>query len=109
MSLNDSVILDEISCYDEILNCFQKSHDDSRKKEICRDRSIIKLMKLWNAKPEKSQMDKIIIRNSIIFVLSLFEDEEDPPDLYNSVGKDSSKLENSEKEEFIENLKLEFL
>ena len=109
MSVNSLVILDEIKCYDEILSCFEESKNDYSKKEICRDRSIIKLMKLFKNKEERSQRDEIIIQNSIIFVLSLFEDEDDPPDLYNCFGKETSILTNSEREDFINNLKIELL
>ena len=52
---------------------------------------------------------KEIIKNSLIFVLTLFEDEDDPPDLYNTLGKESSSLKNSEKAEFVSTLQEEFL
>jgi len=42
-------------------------------------------------------------------VLTLFEDEDDPPDLYNTLGKESSSLKNSEKAEFVSTLQEEFL
>ena len=107
MSLNETVIIDEINCYDEILDCFMKSKNDYKQKEICRDRSIIKLMKIW--KNKKELYIKEVIKNSLIFVLTLFEDEEDPPDLYNTLGKESSLLKNSERGELVSILKEEFL
>ena len=107
MSISNSVIIDEIKCFDEILDCFIKSRNDIKKKEICRDRSIIKLMKIW--KNKKESFMKEIIKNSLIFVLTLFEDEDDPPDLYNTLGKESSSLKNREREVFISQLKNEFL
>jgi hypothetical protein len=107
MSVSEPVIIDEINCYNEILDCFMKSKNDVKKKEICRDRSIIKLMKIW--KQKKDQYIKDIIKNSLIFVLTLFEDPDDPPDLYNTLGKEPSSLKNSEKEEFVSTLKEEFI
>ena len=107
MSAINGVFLDENIYYNEILDCFIKSQNDLRKKEICRDRSIIKLMKIW--KDKKDSYAKEIIKNSLIFVLTLFEDENDPPDLYNTLGKESSSLKNSEREVFISQLKKEFL
>jgi len=107
MSLSEAVIIDEINCYNEILDCFIKSKNDFKQKEICRDRSIIKLMKIW--KDKRNSYIKEIIKNSLIFVLTLFEDENDPPDLYNTLGKESSSLKNSEKEEFVSTLIEEFL
>lgn len=107
MSAINSVLLDENNCYNEILDCFIKSQNDLKKKEICRDRSIIKLMKIW--KDKKDSYIKEIIKNSLIFVLTLFEDENDPPDLYNTLGKESSSLKNNERDVFISQLKKEFL
>jgi len=107
MSLNGTVIIDEINCYNKILDCFMKSKNDFKQKEICRDRSIIKLMKIW--KEKRDFYIKEIIKNSLIFVLTLFEDEEDPPDLYNTLGKESSTLKNSERGELVSTLKEEFL
>ena len=107
MSITNSIIIDEIKCYDEILDCFIKSRNDLKKKEICRDRSIIKLMKIW--KDRKESYIKEMIKNSLIFVLTLFEDPDDPPDLYNTLGKESSSLKNNEREVFISQLEKEFL
>ena len=107
MSLSEAVIIDEINCYNEILDCFMKSKNDFKQKEICRDRSIIKLMKIW--KEKRDFYIKEIIKNSLIFVLTLYEDEEDPPDLYNTLGKESSTLKNSERGDLVSTLKEEFL
>ena len=107
MSLSEPVIIDEINCYNEILDCFMKSKNDFKQKEICRDRSIIKLMKIW--KEKRDNYIKEIIKNSLIFVLTLFEDPDDPPDLYNTLGKESSTLKNSERGELVSTLKEEFL
>jgi len=109
MSLSEPLIIDEINCYNEILDCFMKSKNDFKQKEICRDRSIIKLMKIWGEKEKRDFYIKEIIKNSLIFVLTLFEDEDDPPDLYNTLGKESSSLKNSEKAEFVSTLQEEFL
>jgi hypothetical protein len=107
MSAINGLIIDENDCYNEILDCFIKSRNDLKKKEICRDRSIIKLMKIW--KDRKESYIKEMIKNSLIFVLTLFEDEDDPPDIYNTLGKESSLLRNQEKEIFISEMKKEFL
>jgi len=107
MTVSGPVIIDEINCYNEILDCFIKSKNDFKLKEICRDRSIIKLMKIW--KEKKDQYIKEIIKNSLIFVLTLFEDPDDPPDIYNTLGKESSSLKESEKEVFVSTLKEEFI
>ena len=107
MSLSEPVIIDEINCYNEILDCFMKSKNDFKQKEICRDRSIIKLMKIW--KEKRDNYIKEIIKNSLIFVLTLFEDPDDPPDLYNTLGKETSTLQNGEKGELVAILREEFL
>lgn len=107
MNLSESAIIDESNCYNEILDCFMKSKNDFKQKEICRDRSIIKLMKIW--KERRELCTKEIIKNSLIFVLTLFEDPDDPPDLYNTLGKESFTLKDTEKGEFVSILKEEFL
>ena len=35
MSLSEPLIIDEINCYNEILDCFMKSKNDFKQKEIC--------------------------------------------------------------------------
>ena len=107
MSLSEAVIIDEINCYNEILDCFMKSKNDFKQKEICRDRSIIKLMKIW--KEKRDNYIKEIIKNSLIFVLTLFEDPDDPPDLYNTLGEETSTLQNGERGKLVAILKEEFL
>jgi hypothetical protein len=107
MSVSETRIIDENSCYDEILNCFIKSMNDNRKKEICKDKSIIKLMKMW--REHKQKYTREILKNLLIFVITLFEDENNPPDLYNTIGKESSSLKNNEREEYISMLKTEFI
>jgi hypothetical protein len=107
MCLNDLVFIDEIECYNEIIDCFLKSKNDEKKKELCKDHSIIKLMDLWDRRKELFFREKELLKNSLIFILALFEDEMHTPDVFSSIGKDFSSLENREREEFISILREE--
>ena len=49
------------------------------------------------------------IKNSLIFVLSLFDDEDLPPDLYTDIGNDIKNTTDKEQKEIISELKKEFL
>jgi hypothetical protein len=64
-------------------------------------------MKIWREKRECYIEE--IIKNSLIFVLTLFEDPDDPPDIYNTLGKETSTLKNGERGELVSILKEEFL
>jgi len=104
MSLNDTKSGEELSCYAKILDCFNNSGNDPIKKERCKNNSIIKLMRLL-----KSRGNRILARNSLIMVLSLFNDVEDP-DFFTSMGKEIETLTNkSEKIKILAELQKEFL
>lgn len=105
MSLNDTKSGEEIRCYARILDCFNRSGNDPIKKERCKNNSIIKLMGLL-----KSKGNHILARNSLIMVLSLFNDDVEDPDIFTSLGREITTLTNSsERSKIIQELKKEFL
>jgi len=104
MSFTNSEFKDELNYYNKILDCFNKYQDDDLKKEICKDKSIVRLMRSLKYKKNND-----FIKNSLIFVLSLFDDEDLPPDLYTNIGNDIKNTTDKEQKEIISELKKEFL
>jgi hypothetical protein len=104
MSLKNSGFNDELNCYIKIIDCFLKYHYDNLQKEMCKNRSIIKLMRSL-----KYRKNKEVIKNSLLFVLSLFDDEDNPPDFYSNIGNDFRNATDKEHKEIISELKKEFL
>ena len=105
MSLNSTKDGEELSCYAKILDCFNNSENDPIKKARCKNNSIIKLMRLL-----KSRGNKLLARNSLIMVLSLFNDDVEDPDFFTSLGKEIETLTNrSERSKIIQELQKEFL
>ena len=69
-----------------------------------KNQSIIKLMRSL-----KYRKNKEFIKNSLLFVLSLFSDEDKPPDFYCNIGNDIRNATDKEHKEIIFELKKEFL
>lgn len=103
MSSNNSEINDGSNCYNKILDCFLKNRNDYYKLENCKNKSIIKLMKIL-----KQSNDKPFVKNALVFVLSLFNYNQ-RSDLYNSRGTNLKHCDAKEKETIISVLKNEFL
>jgi len=104
MSFTNSEVTDELGYYNKIIDCFHKYQNDDLKREICKNKSIVRLMRSAKYKEKKD-----FIKNSLIFVLSLFDDEDLPPDLYTNIGNDIKNTTNDEQKEILSELKKEFL
>lgn len=104
MSFSNSEVKDELNYYNKIIDCFNKYQDDDLKREICKNKSIVRLMR-----SVKYKKNNDFIKNSLIFVLSLFDDEDLPPDLYTNIGNDIKNTSDDEQKEILSELKKEFL
>ena len=86
----------ELDCYLKIIKYFQK-RENKEKTEIWKSETLIHLMKkLKEAKGEKIDEKRDIIRNSLILLTSLFKNI--PPDIYNNRGVDINRLSEKDKE-----------
>ena len=103
MSSEKSMISDRSNCYNKIIDCYLRNKHDYNKLEECKNKSIISLMKIL-----RQSSDQAFVENALVFVLSLFNSSA-PPDLYSTLGTDSKKCNNEEKEILISLLKKEFL
>ena len=93
----------ELNCYLKILDYFQKdSLDKEKNTEIWKNQSFIELMKLLEQKKNED-----LVTNSIILMLSFFEDL--PPDTYNTRGVDIKRISIEERKILIAGLEEEFL
>jgi len=104
MSITNSEVNDELGYYNKIIECFHKYQNDDLKREICKNKSIVSLMRSAKYKKKKD-----FIKNSLIFVLSLFDDEDLPPDLYTNIGNDIKNTTDDEQKEILLELRKEFL
>ncbi|MFX1257878.1 MAG: hypothetical protein ACFFAN_08470 [Promethearchaeota archaeon] len=104
MSLKNSGINNELNFCFKIIDCYLKNRNDNIKKEMCKNKSIIELMRRSDYKKKKE-----LIKNTLIFVLSLLDDYDQPSDLYNSIGNDIKTATEEEHKEIISDLKKEFL
>ena len=104
MSITNSEVNDELKYYNKIIDCFNKYQNDDLKREICKNKSIVNLMR-----SAKYIEKKDFIKNSLIFVLSLFDDEDLPPDLYTNIGNDIKNTTDDEQKEILSELRKEFL
>jgi len=104
MSIANSEVNDELNYYNKIIDCFHKHQNDDLKREICKNKSIVRLMRSIKYKKKND-----FIKNSLIFVLSLFDNEDLPPDLYTNIGNDIKNTTDKEQKEIISELKKEFL
>ncbi len=104
MSITNSEVNDELKYYNKIIDCFHKYQNDDLKRETCKNISIIRLMKSLKYKKNSE-----FIKNSLIFVLSLFDDKDLSPDLYSSIGTDLRNSTDKEQKEIVSELEREFL
>jgi len=90
MTSNKEDLVDEMRCYSKIIDCYFKSKNDHRKHEMCKNKSLIKLMRLM-----KTIENKNLIMNAILLLLGLFDDkEEGVADFFNNLGLDLKDLAN---------------
>jgi hypothetical protein len=90
-----------VDYYDQILQFFHNKPPKKRDVEIWKNQTYVKLMEAL-----KKTKDKQKIRNSIILLLSLFEDL--PPDILNTRGDESKNLKKEEKKKLVSLLKEEY-
>ena len=87
--------------YNQILECYNKTPDDEIQKQVCKSKSILKVMEI------SDKVDKEVIKNSLILILSLYDDVDEP---YPTLGTDIGDItDESEKEDFLNLLKEEFI
>jgi len=93
---------DEMKCYSRIINSFLNNQYDYKQKELAKNQSIVKLIKSSQCRNNKN-----FIKNALILVLSLYNDE--PADLYCSYGNDIDSCSETEKDALKNQLKLELV
>lgn len=81
---------DEMNCYERIINSFLNNKNDLNQREYAKNHSIVKLIK-----SSKCRNNKNFIKNALILVLSLYDEE--PADLYCSYGNDIDSCTEIEK------------
>ena len=97
LKMNDNNNLSEIDYYEKILQFFSRKNRDEVKTERWKDSSLIELMNLLKKKEKSANFTEIkdLVQNAIILILSLLDDE--PPDFYDTIGKDSKCIPLNEK------------
>ena len=100
---NSQVDEDEMKCYSRIINSFLNNKYDANKRELAKNQSILKLIKTSKCKNNKN-----FVKNALILVLSLYNEDE-PADLYCSYGNDIDSCSELEKEVLKSQLKLELI
>jgi len=96
---------EELNCYSKIIECFLKSGGDPLKRERCKHNSIIKVMNLMKVNGKKERA-----RNSLIMILSLFNEDNSHPDLFTSLGNDFRTISNNVlKKELLDELEKELI
>ena len=93
---------EEMKCYSRIINSFLNNKSDFNKRELAKNKSILKLIR-----SSKCKNNKNFVKNALILVLSLYDDE--PADLYCSYGNDIESCSEVEKEVLKSQLKLELI
>ena len=93
---------DEMKCYSRIINSFLNNESDYNQRELAKNQSIVKLIK-----SSKCRNNKNFVKNALILVLSLYNDE--PADLYCSYGNDINSCSESEKDALKSCLKQELV
>ncbi|MFO8017430.1 MAG: hypothetical protein R6U96_02245 [Promethearchaeia archaeon] len=103
MENNDS----ELECYLKIIRYFQE-RENKEKTEIWKSSTLIHLMeKLKEIEDEGIEKKRNVIKNSLILLMSLFENI--PPDVYNNRGVHINRLSEEDKEPLKNTLKEEVL
>ena len=93
---------DEMKCYSRIINSFLNNESDYNQRELAKNQSIVKLIK-----SSKCRNNKNFVKNALILVLSLYNDE--PADLYCSYGNDIDSCSIEEKKALRSCLKQELV
>ena len=55
MSIANSEVNDELNYYNKIIDCFHKHQNDDLKREICKNKSIVRLMRSVKYKKKKAK------------------------------------------------------
>ena len=92
----------ELDCYLKILEYFQNENVNRERTKIWKDHSLIELMKLLD-----KAKNRVLVTNSIILMLSLFENM--PPDTYNNRGVNINRISVKDRKSLIADLREEFL
>ena len=92
----------ELDYYLSIIDFFQNQNTNKETTEIWKNKSFIELMKVL-----KRTRKKEFVKNSIILILSLFD--QIPPDTYNNKGIKVDSLTNGDKLSYVNILKSEFI
>ena len=92
----------ELDYYLSIIDFFQNQTAIKETTEIWKNKSFIELMKVL-----KRTSKKVLVKNAIILILSLFD--EMPPDNYNNRGIKVNSLTNGDKLSYVNLLKSEFI
>ncbi len=93
---------DEMKCYSRIINSFMNNKLDLNQREMAKNQSIVKLIK-----SSKCRDNKNFVKNALILVLSLYDEE--PADLYCSYGNDIDSCSIEEKQALKSCLKQELV
>lgn len=93
--------IDELEFYTKILNTYQKEDMSRQEKEMWKNKTYVKLMKILERTNNIN-----VVRNSLILILTLFENI--PPDLFNNRGINIELLSEGDKDKLFEQLKEEF-
>ena len=101
MAQENDIDQKEVDCYTKIINLFLKIGKDPISIETWKDKAILKIMNVL-----KDPKNKRWVQNALIILLSLFDDN--PPNLYDNLGKNINILSTKEKEQVIIRLKEEF-
>ena len=102
MKINNNTEDFELDCYLKILEYFQNENVNRERTKIWKDHSLIELMKLLD-----KAKNRVLVTNSIILMLSLFEDI--PPDTYNNRGVNINRISVKDRRSLIADLEEEFL
>ncbi len=102
MKINKNTEDFELDCYLKILEYFQNENVNRERTKIWKDHSLIELMKLLD-----KAKNRVLVTNSIILMLSLFENM--PPDTYNNRGVNINRISVKDRKSLIADLREEFL
>ncbi|MFX1480891.1 MAG: FaeA/PapI family transcriptional regulator [Promethearchaeota archaeon] len=92
----------ELDWYFTVLDYFHKEKKNKEKIEIWKCQSLIRLMKLLD-----QTRNKTFVANTIVVILSLFEDI--PPDTFNNRGVNLNRISVKDRKSLNANLKEEFI
>ena len=95
----------------DIIENFRYKDTDPVETEIWKNKSLIKLMELLEQSKNVEALDRTknrrVVSNSLILIISLFEDL--PPDMFDNQGQDTSELSLEDRDILMSQLKDEYL